>query len=44
MDISTFDCDLYDYEKGDVKAINSFHGEYMSQYSWAEYSLIFLNK
>ena len=43
VDISTFDCDLYDYEKGDVKAINSFHGEYMSQYSWAEYSLIFLN-
>lgn len=44
VDVSTFDCDLYDYEKGDVKAINSFHGEYMSQYSWAEYSLIFLNK
>ena len=30
------DCDYYDYEKGEQKAINSYHGEYMTQYSWAE--------
>lgn len=31
-----FSCDLYEYEKGLPEAINRFHGEYMSQYSWAE--------
>lgn len=30
-------CDAYDYEKGVVSAINSFRGEYMVNYSWAEY-------
>ena len=28
----------YDFEKGDISAINSFHGEYLSNYSWAEYT------
>ena len=30
-------CDAYDYEKGDVSAVNSFRGEYMVNYSWAEF-------
>ena len=30
-------CDAYDYEKGVNSAINSFRGEYMVNYSWAEY-------
>lgn len=30
-----FDCDLYRFFAGDVDAINSFHGEYLSDYSWA---------
>ena len=30
-------CDAYDYEKGDVAAVNSFRGEYMVNYSWAEF-------
>lgn len=34
-----FVCDLYEYEKGNPEAINSFHGEYMSQYSWGEMTL-----
>lgn len=34
-----FDCDYYKWIEGDVAAINSFAGEYMSQYSWAEYTL-----
>ena len=36
LDISRFDCDLYDFLDGDRKAINSFNGEYMTDYSWAE--------
>ena len=30
------ECDYYRFLMGDIQAINSFHGEYMSQYSWAE--------
>ena len=32
-------CDYYDYLGGDPKAVRSFRGEYMSQYSWAESTL-----
>lgn len=34
-----FDCDYYKWIDGDAAAINSFGGEYMSQYSWAEFTL-----
>lgn len=30
------DCDYYKYLNGDIDAINSYTGEYMSNYSWAE--------
>lgn len=30
------DCDYYRMLDGDMNAVNSFRGEYMSQYSWAE--------
>ena len=30
------DCDYYHMLDGDMKAVNSFQGEYMMQYSWAE--------
>ena len=30
------DCDYYDWKKGRPWAFNAYHGEYMSQYSWAE--------
>ena len=30
-----FDCDLYRFFDGNIDTINSFHGEYMSEYSWA---------
>lgn len=30
------DCDLYRCMSGDISAINSYYGEYMAQYSWAE--------
>ena len=29
-------CDYYDFLAGDIKAIKSFVGEFMNQYSWAE--------
>ena len=32
------DCDLYDLFAGDAAAMNSYHGEYMIDYSWAEIS------
>lgn len=31
-----FDCDFFRMQNGDVDAVNSFHGEFMVQYSWAE--------
>lgn len=33
------DCDFYDWEKNVPYAIRAFHGEYMNQYSWGEYTL-----
>lgn len=32
------DCDLYDLFAGDTAAFNTYHGEYMIDYSWAEIS------
>lgn len=29
-------CDYYDYLIGDEKAVSTYYGEYMTQYSWAE--------
>lgn len=31
-------CDAYAYTKGEEWAIKSYHGEYMKNYSWAEFS------
>lgn len=36
LNVSTVDCDFYDFLKGIPGAVNSYRGEYMSQYSWAE--------
>lgn len=36
IDVSKVQCDLYEFLKGDASAINSYAGEYMSNYSWAE--------
>ena len=38
LDVSKVKCDAYDFEQGDLVAINSFRGEYMSNYSWAEFT------
>lgn len=37
VDPEKIKCDAYDYEKGVISAINSFRGEYMVNYSWAEF-------
>ena len=37
VDPDKIKCDAYDYEKGDLTAVNTFHGEYMTNYSWAEF-------
>lgn len=36
IDADAVDCDYYDFIRGDVAAINSYAGEFMSQYSWGE--------
>lgn len=32
-------CDYYNWIQGDIQAINAYRGEYMSQYSWGEFTL-----
>lgn len=50
INVKKIKCDLYDYLAGDTLAINAYQGEYMSNYSWAEftnaslYSEIFLKE
>lgn len=38
VDKNKVDCDYYDWCMGKIEAINSYRGEYMSQYSWAEFT------
>jgi len=35
-------CDLYDFFAGDTIAVNKFMGEFMAQYSWAEFNNAYL--
>ena len=44
LDTKKVDCDYYRFLKGDIDAINTFHGEYMSNYSWAELTTAFLHQ
>lgn len=43
IDMDKVSCDYYDFLKGDVTARNSYTGEFMSQYSWAEYTNAYLD-
>lgn len=38
VDTSRFTCDYYDFLRGDVAALNAYTGEYMGDYSWAEFT------
>lgn len=39
IDVTKISCDYYDFLRGDVSAINAYHGEYLTEYSWAEMML-----
>ena len=38
IDPNKIDCDAYRFMQGEPAAINSYRGEYMSPYSWAEFT------
>lgn len=38
VDAEKVSCDLYDWRQGKPEALRSYRGEYMSQYSWAEFT------
>lgn len=38
VDAEKVSCDLYDWRAGRPEALHSYRGEYMSQYSWAEFT------
>ena len=39
-----FSCDYYDFIQGDVQMVNAYMGEYMAQYSWAEFVVAYLDR
>lgn len=39
INVDKIKCDAYDFEQYDLVAINSYEGEYMFGYSWAEFSV-----
>ena len=43
VNVRKLECDYYKYLEHDVAAVNSYKGEYMSQYSWAEMTLAALD-
>lgn len=38
VDTGKLRCDYFDYCRGDAAAVNSYRGEYMTNYSWAEFT------
>lgn len=44
LDVDKVSCDYYDYLRGKMDAVNAYAGEYMSEYSWAEFTLAYLNQ
>lgn len=44
VDISKFTCDFYDFAKGKPEAVNAYFGEYLSEYSWGEFTAGFLGR
>lgn len=38
VDPTKFSCDYYNYIEGNAVAVNSYRGEYMTNYSWAEFT------
>lgn len=44
VDTTKMDCDYYQFLEGSPAAINAYTGEYMANYSWAEFVLGYLDK
>ena len=42
VNTAKIDCDYYRFLEGDARAVNSFTGQYMSAYSWAEFTTGYL--
>lgn len=40
----SFSCDLYSFLDGDIDAVNSYKGEYMSSYSWAALTEAYIDR
>lgn len=38
LNTDAFGCDFYDFLRGDASAVNRYTGEFMAQYSWAEFT------
>lgn len=38
------DCDYYNFLNYDAEAVNSYHGKFMNQYSWAEFMIGYLDR
>lgn len=44
VDVNNLNCDYYRFLEWDPEAINSYMGEYMTNYSWAEYTIGYLDR
>lgn len=44
INVDKVECDYFKLLRGDVQALNSYAGEYMSNYSWAEFTIGSLNE
>lgn len=44
VDTSRFACDYYEFQKGEPMAVNAYRGEYLSDYSWGEFTAGFLDR
>ncbi len=38
VDTTKVFCDYYEFERGNAAMVNRYHGEYMNDYSWAEFT------
>lgn len=44
VDIGKVDCDYYDFLDKKTGGVNAYAGEYLSEYTWAEFTISFLNR
>lgn len=44
VDVARIDCDSYRFASGDPRAVNDYRGNYLPAYSWAEFSIGFLER